>query len=56
MGLIWMIAAATAGFYFGLAIPEEKIRLSNIIFYIVLLATLALLIRYFYRQWKDKRE
>ena len=52
MGLIWMIAAATAGLYFGLAIPEGKIRLGNIIYYAAFLGSLALLLRYFFKIWR----
>lgn len=56
IGLLWMMAAATAGLYFGLAIIEDRIRLSNIIFYAVSVITLGLLIRYFYRQWGSTNE
>ncbi len=54
VGLFWMMSAATAGFYFGLAVPEGRIRLGNIIYYVVLLATLGLLIAYFYKLWNKK--
>jgi len=54
IGLFWLMSAATAGLYFGLAIPEGRFRLGNIIFYVVLLLTLGLLLRYFYRVWRKK--
>lgn len=54
VGLSWMMAAATAGFYFGLAVPEGNLRLGNIIYYVMLLATLGLLIAYFYKLWSRK--
>jgi ABC-type spermidine/putrescine transport system permease subunit I len=51
--LMWMIACATAGFYFELAIIKGKPTISNIIFFAILLITLLLLIRYLYNTWKN---
>jgi len=45
VGLFWLMSAAAAGLYFGLAIPNEHISAANIIFYVVLLLTFGLLIR-----------
>jgi FtsH-binding integral membrane protein len=53
VGLFWLMSAAAAGLYFGLATPGEHLRVSNIIFYVVLLLTFGLLIRYFVRLWKN---
>lgn len=55
VGLFWMMSAATGGFYFGLAVPEGKVRLGNIIYYVLLLATLGWLIAYFYKLWNKKQ-
>ena len=44
--LIWMIASATAGFYFGLAFPERFPVWVCIIYYFSVAITLGLLIRY----------
>ena len=52
-GLLWMMGAAAAGLYFGLAIPKEHIAVSNIIFYVVLLISFGFLIRYFFKTWKS---
>ena len=52
-GLIWLISASTFAFYFGLGIVRENIRTGNIIFYVIALATFLLLLRYYYRVWKD---
>jgi hypothetical protein len=51
--LMWMIAMATSGFYFKLAIVEGGLTIGNIIFFSILLATLLLLIRYLYNTWKN---
>ncbi|MGI8597936.1 MAG: hypothetical protein ACR2KB_01655 [Chitinophagaceae bacterium] len=53
-GLVWMLTMAMSGLYFRLAIIEVSIRWYNIVFYIVFLATLILLIRYFFKSWKHK--
>ena len=52
--LMWMMACATAGFYFELAIIEGKPALKHIIFYAVAFITLLLLIRYLYKTWKNE--
>ena len=49
-GLAWMMAALTAGVYFGLAYHENLLYI--ILFYIGLVVSLALLLRYYYRMWK----
>lgn len=51
VGLFWLMSAATAGLYFGLAIPEGRFGVPNIIYYFFFFLTLALLVRYFYRLW-----
>jgi hypothetical protein len=52
-GLIWMLASATAGLYFELAYTNGKPVIYTIIFYVFMLGTLALLVRYLYKTWKD---
>lgn len=49
MGLIWLLAALTAGLYFGLALHPNKIVVT--LFYAIFVITLFLLIRYLYRLW-----
>lgn len=51
-GLLWLLSAATAGFFFGLAIVDNGWHWHHIVFYIALVFSFVLLIRYFYRQWK----
>lgn len=53
VGLFWLMSAAAAGLYFGLAVPAGHFTIANIIFYVVLLLTFGLLIRYFFRLWKS---
>ena len=51
IGLLWLMAVLTAGLYFGLA--HHRNTLYVILFYTGLVASLGLLIRYFYRMWKS---
>lgn len=51
-GLLWMMASATAGLYFELAYSNGKPVIYTILFYVVMAATLVLLIRYLYKIWK----
>ncbi len=50
VGLLWMMAALTAGLYLGLAHHSNK--LYSAIFYILLIGSLFLLVRYYYRLWR----
>ena len=54
IGLLWMMAMVFAGLYFELGIPGDKPVAYNIIFYVLALATLAMLLRYYYKLWNDK--
>ena len=49
-GLLWLMAALTAGLYFELAYRSNT--LYTILFYAGLVISLGLLIRYYYRIWK----
>lgn len=51
-GLVWMVTMFIAGIYFKAAVIEEGVRWYNILFYIVFLASLIWLIRFFYGCWK----
>ena len=51
-GLIWLIASATAGIYYGLAGSQGKPFIYTIFFYTGMLISLGLLVRYYYRTWK----
>lgn len=51
VGLLWMMAGLTAGLYLGLAHHPNKVYL--VLFYLGLLISLVLLIRYFYKMWKN---
>lgn len=53
LGLLWMLSISTAGLYFGLALFREGIRWYNLLFYALFFLSLAALLRYFYRVWKD---
>jgi hypothetical protein len=49
LGLLWMMSMVTAGLYFGLAYAKG---IYTIIFYVVLVASLGLLLWKYYRIWK----
>lgn len=53
MGLIWMLAASIFGLYFGLALFNDSLQWYNVVFYICFLLSLAGLLWYFYRVWRD---
>lgn len=54
LGLMWILAAATAGLYFELGYSAGKPVIYTIIFYVVAVLTLFLLLRYLARTWKNK--
>lgn len=54
MGLIWLLTAFTAGFYFNLANPARRPLYAVVIFYTIVVITFILLIRYFFKVWKRK--
>lgn len=51
-GAMWLIGMATLGIFFQLAVIKNRVQWYNALFYIILLVSLWLLIRYYYRQWK----
>jgi len=53
LGLSWIIAGAIAGLYFELGYTNGKPVIYTILFYIVMVSSLLLLIRYLYKIWKD---
>lgn len=53
LGLLWMLAASTAGFYFKLAFIDGKLHWYNTVFYILLLLSFAGLLRFYYKTWKE---
>lgn len=51
-GLLWLMSCVTAGLYFGLAYRRDIPFVFVILFYVYLLASLYLLLRYYHRIWK----
>jgi hypothetical protein len=51
---VWLLTAATAGFFFKLAIIRGSLRWYNILFYVAFIASLILLLSYLYRIWTKK--
>ena len=52
LGLLWMLAASTAGFYYGLALFKDGVQWYNLLFYTLLLLSFAGLLWYYYRVWR----
>jgi hypothetical protein len=53
VGLLWMVAVATAGIRYELAWQTaEKSSISVYIFYAIAVITFLLLLRYYYKLWK----
>jgi len=51
-GALWLLSISTLGFFFQLGFVAGGIRWYNILFYLVLITTLFLLVRYYYKVWK----
>lgn len=51
-GLLWLMSGVTAGLYFGLAHRTDIPVIYNILFYVCFLASLVILLRYFYLLWR----
>jgi NADH:ubiquinone oxidoreductase subunit 3 (subunit A) len=54
VGMLFLLLHMTFGLYFNWAFFEGNIRPGNIIYYIILLLSLAGLIYFYYRLWKGK--
>ena len=52
LGLLWMMAAATAGIYYRMGYQHGQPVFQVILFYVIMLATFLLLLRYLYNTWK----
>ena len=52
-GLLWLIAGVTAGLYYGLAYRSDKPLIYIIFYYAGLLLSLFLLLRYYYKTWRN---
>jgi hypothetical protein len=52
LGMMWLMSGVTAGLYFGLAYRSDVSLIYNILYYVFLASSLALLLRYLYRTWK----
>jgi hypothetical protein len=52
-GLLWLIAVVTAGIYFKLGMREDKPLIVVILFYACAVASLLVLLRYYYKIWKE---
>jgi hypothetical protein len=53
LGLLWLMACATAGLYYELGYTNGKPVIYTILFYTGMLISLFFLIRYLYNTWKS---
>lgn len=51
-GALWLVGIATLGIFFQLGFVIDGIRWYNILFYLVLISSLLMLLRYYYKVWK----
>jgi hypothetical protein len=54
VGFAWLMLNMVLGIYFDLLFIKSRISIGNIIFYIIFAGSLVLLIRFYYRIWKNK--
>lgn len=55
-GLLWLMVFATAGLFFKLGYLNKGWHWYNILFYVLMVLTFGLLLRFFYRVWRKKSE
>lgn len=53
-GLLWIFANSIAGIYFEMAFRTKHSLFVNIIFYIIMIISLFVLLRYYSRQWRKE--
>ena len=53
LGLLWMLAASTAGLYFKLAYVATGLQWQNAVFYLLFVLSFAGLLLYYYKIWKQ---
>jgi hypothetical protein len=51
LGLLWIMASATAGIYFELGYTKGKPIINAVLFYTAMVVTLFLLVRYLVKLW-----
>lgn len=51
-GALWLVGIATLGIFFQLGFVTDGVRWYNILFYLVLISSLLILLRYYYKVWK----
>lgn len=50
--LIWLMAGISAGLYYGLAFTGSAPVWATVLYYVLLLLSFGVLLRYFFRTWK----
>jgi len=53
IGLLWLLTCSTAGIYYKLGFIYRKPAIYPVIFYLCMLITLILLVRYLIKLWKS---
>lgn len=54
--LLWMLIQVTAGLYFGLAYFDRGIRWPGIVYYLFLVISFIVLVKYLLRNWRRYKE
>jgi hypothetical protein len=53
-GIVWMMVNMTLGIYYGLLFPDDGPGIWNILYYLFFFGSLFLLVRYYFKSWKQK--
>jgi hypothetical protein len=51
-GAMWLISISTLGIFFQLGFVAEGFKWYNILFYVILIGSLVMLLRYYYKMWR----
>lgn len=51
-GALWLVGIASLGIFFQLGFVKDGVHWYNILFYLFLISSLLILLRYYYKVWK----
>jgi ABC-type dipeptide/oligopeptide/nickel transport system permease component len=53
LGLLWLLCMVTLGLFLGLGMVSHGVKWYSVVFYVFAVASLAWLVRWFYRTWRE---
>jgi len=51
-GAMWLISISTLGIFFQLGFVADGFKWYNMLFYVILIGSLVMLLRYYYKMWR----